>query len=229
MTKTDNLDALASKLNYEFSDYDHLRQAITHRSYSKINNERLEFLGDSILNFIVAENLFHKFPLSPEGVMTRLRSQVVCGDALTCVGKNIKVSQFLKLGAGEAKSGGYNRASTIANAVEALIGVIYLDGGLRAARTFVLREFSVFLEALNPNQLNKDSKTRLQEYLQQRGEQLPVYEVIETKGPPHLQTFTVTCDVGGEAGVFTRSGLSRKQAEQESANAALESIVPKEP
>jgi len=219
-----NLARLNSALGHEFRDSRRLMQALTHRSYGSDNNERYEFLGDAVFNCVVAEYLMDRFPGLPEGELSRLRAGVVCGDSLTRVARRIGLGELLRLGEGERKSGGHDRASILADALEAVIGAVHRDGGFDAARAVVLRLFSDALAAIDPAASAKDAKTRLQEYLQGRRMALPDYALFATRGAAHDQEFEVRCNLA-ELGVTTSgTGPSRRAAEQVAAQRALEAL-----
>jgi len=220
------MDSLFRRLQYEFSDPNLLQQAITHRSKSSRHNERLEFLGDSILGFVTAEILYSRFNNIPEGSLTRLRAKLVRRETLALVARDLELGDYLSLGIGEAKSGGQNRDSILADALEAVIGAIYLDGGMTSARDFILTTFRLHLDQLDPEQLDKDPKTRLQELLQQKGSPIPKYKVSEVSGPSHDQHFVVQCVVSDDAindgeMKYLGEGGSRRKAEQFAAERAL--------
>lgn len=224
MTEAERLEQLQKRIGYHFSDQDHLRLALTHRSYGGRNNERLEFLGDSILNMMIARHLFHAFPGAREGQLSRLRARLVRGATLAEIAFEFELGDCLRLGSGELKSGGFRRESILADAVEAMIGAIYLDGGLEVARERLLAWFGKRLSDLSLQDTQKDPKTRLQEFLQSRGESLPQYDVADVRGEAHQQTFYVTCTVPVLEEVTRGTGGSRRMAEQESASAALEAL-----
>ena len=219
-----DLDGLQRRLGYEFTDIAHLRRALTHRSRDADNNERLEFLGDSILGFLVAEWLYHRFPDVAEGKLSRMRSTVVRKETLASAARGLELQTDLILGEGEMKSGGFNRDSILSDAMEALIGAIYLDSGIDTARRVVLTRFRVLLEDLDPDAVYKDPKSRLQEHLQQMNLPVPVYEVLSIEGEPHRQTFQVACTIQGRAEPFVASGSTRRIAEQTAAAQAYESL-----
>lgn len=198
--------------------------ALTHRSSSGRNNERLEFLGDAVLNLLVAEQLYRRFPKADEGDLSRFRACIVSAEPLAAIAAELGVGDVLQLGSGELKSGGFRRESILADAFEALVGAVYLDAGLEAARVLVERAVGERVAALPDAADLKDPKTRLQEMLQARGLPLPSYRVESVEGEPHVQTFRVLCEVavlGRNAG---GSGLSRRRAEQEAALRMLEQI-----
>lgn len=215
------LQTLARKLNYDFKDYSLLSAALTHRSVRGDNNERLEFLGDSILNFIIAEVLYHKYPKAKEGQLSRLRSALVKGDTLAKLANKFEISQYLRLGAGEIKSGGAFRSSILADSVEAIIAAIYIDGGFEVCKQQVLGWFDKLLDSVSGKEL-KDPKTRLQELLQASKYPLPQYTILDVEGEAHAQTFYVECSVEGMTTVTRGSGTSRRKAEQD---AALQFLV----
>jgi ribonuclease-3 len=214
---------LEQRLGHTFNRPALLQQALTHRSAASENNERLEFLGDSLLNFIIGEALFKGFGRLPEGDLSRIRAHLVKGDTLAEIARELDLSDALILGGGELKSGGYRRDSILADAVEALIAAVYLDAGMDACRDLVLRLYDARLQNLDPRKMGKDPKTRLQEWLQKRREPLPEYEVVNVSGPAHDQTFDVVCKVAGQPPVQARAG-SRRKAEQLAAEKALDRL-----
>ncbi len=195
--------------------------AMTHRSFSAVNNERVEFLGDSLLNMIIAEALYLRFPDVDEGDLSRIRSLLVSGKTLAAVAVEFELGRFLRLGAGEKNSGGQRRASTLADAVEALIGAIYLESGFDVCRERVLAWFAPRLASLNLESSHKDPKTRLQEFLQGRKQPLPDYQLVETAGADHQQTFIVSCSISLLKSSVSASGSSRRKAEQAAAEKVL--------
>jgi ribonuclease-3 len=209
-------------LAYQFKDKSLLDIALTHRSYSRQNNERLEYLGDSVLGFVVAETLYRKFPGQTEGVLTRLRATLVNKGALADIARTLELGEFIKLGTGEMKSGGWKRDSILANAVEALIGAIYLDSDLPTCRDFILELYRDMLSGLTLSRLEKDPKTELQEYLQARKQPLPGYIVIAEDGAAHNRKFTVACRLDGLDQEISASGKSKRIAEQSAARKVLE-------
>lgn len=215
---------LLAKLDYQFTHPPLLRQALTHRSHSTPNYERLEFLGDSVLNCVVATLLYRRFPDIPEGDLSRVRSHLVKESTLSELAITLDLGSVLRLGEGELKSGGQERPSVLADAVEALIGAIYLDGGFGAAEAAVGRLYASLLEGLDPGNLGKDAKTLLQEYLQGRKIALPQYSVVETSGEAHRQTFRVECHVAALNVRTQAEGGSRRAAEQLAADAAYKMI-----
>lgn len=216
---------LSKKLGYTFNDQSLLLQALTHRSAKGAHNERLEFLGDSILGFIIAETLYDKFPRQNEGELTRMRSSLVKGVTLAELGRDFNLGEFLILGPGELKSGGHRRDSILEDAVEAIIGAVYIDSDIYTCKDLVLNWFSQRLNVIKPGQEQKDPKTRLQEYLQGRKIPLPQYEVIDTTGQSHNQEFTVRCTTKELSIDVVTKGTSRRKAEQAAAEKVLEAIL----
>jgi ribonuclease-3 len=213
---------LQERLGCDLSDSGLLQRALTHRSYGPDNNERLEFLGDAVLSFVVAEMLFQAFPHASEGELSRYRASVVSGDALAAIALALGLGAHLRLGEGELKSGGHRRASILADTLEALFGAVYVERGLDAARGVAERLFRQQVAALPQADELKDAKTRLQEWLQGRGLERPAYTVMEVSGEPHEQRFRVRCDVSGLAVAAEAEGSSRRRAEQEAALRILE-------
>lgn len=219
--KNDFFSIFESRTDLSFSDATLLAEALTHRSFGQPNNERLEFLGDSIVNHVIALSLFERFPSLSEGEMSRLRAHLVCQQTLFEIAQEIALGDFLRLGDGELKSGGARRPSILSDALEALIAAIFLDGGYEAAKAFVERLFATRLDSLDPLRSLKDPKTRLQEWLQARKRPLPKYELVNVEGEAHAQAFVVDCAINTK--LKTRgSGTSRRNAEQAAAAAALE-------
>jgi len=214
--------SVARKLGHVFSDEALLRTALTHRSFGTPNNERLEFLGDGILDCVIAASLFHRFPTLPEGDLSRLRANMVRQDSLHRLALNLKLGDFLRLGEGELKSGGAQRPSILADALEALFGAIYLDAGFSAAQAVIERLYSPLLDELKPGQFQKDAKTRLQEWLQGRQHPLPVYALLHESGEDHARVFRVSCTLVAPAACTEGEGSSRRAAEQVAASAMLE-------
>jgi len=219
-----DLSPLCKQIDYQFTDSKYLGLALTHRSVGKGNNERLEFLGDAILSFIISDVIYRKFPDIDEGQLSRLRAALVKGDNLANKARELNLGRYLKLGPGELKSGGYRRDSILADAFEALIGAVFLDADEPQVRKFVLRLFESELENINLERASKDPKTRLQEFLQSRGREVPVYEVLKIEGKSHQQTFTVSCRIEELAQTVTARGSSRRKAEQAVAEKVLEKI-----
>ncbi|GEK72355.1 MULTISPECIES: ribonuclease III [Halomonas] len=218
---SNSLTQFSRRIGHDFAQPDLLELALTHRSYGGRNNERLEFLGDSIVNFVIAEDLFQRFPQAREGQLSRLRARLVKGQTLAELAREMEFGGHLRLGSGEMKSGGHRRDSILADAVEAVIGAIYLDAGMETARARVLAWYAERLEAINLQDTQKDPKTRLQEFLQSRQSALPRYEVISVEGEAHAQTFTVECHVEMLEEHTRGIGSSRRHAEQQAAEMAL--------
>ena len=218
----DPADWLKERLGCSFADTRLLDQALTHRSVGPANNERLEFLGDAVLSFVVAEMLFKAHPEASEGELSRYRASLVSGDALGAMALELGLGAHLRLGEGELKSGGQRRTSILADALEALVGAVYLDRGLDAARAIAVRLLQQRLDELPGASELKDAKTRLQEWLQGRGLSLPDYKVLEISGEPHEQRFRVRCDVSELSIAADAEGSSRRRAEQEAASLVLE-------
>ncbi len=216
------LQQLQTVIHYQFKKDELLQQAMTHRSFSKNrNNETLEFLGDSILGLVISEHLYLRLEDATEGELSRIRASLVKEEALATVARDINLGDFLQLGSGELKSGGYRRASILSDAMEALFGAIYLDGGFEQCRKTILFLYDDYLVTLpSPGDL-KDPKTTLQEYLQSHKHDLPEYEVIKTEGKSHDQTFTVECRIDAMSISTKGKGSSRKKAEQMAASRAL--------
>lgn len=221
---TSPVSRLETKLTYQFNDTELLDLALTHRSANGKHNERLEFLGDSILSFVIADDLYHRFPKINEGDMSRMRATLVRGHTLAELGREFELGDYLKLGPGELKSGGFRRDSILADAVEAIIGAIYLDSGTEVVRGIILSWYQTRLDAIKPGVSQKDPKTRLQEFLQGRRKPLPVYTVTNIKGEAHNQEFTVSCDIAGIGMPVIGKGTSRRKAEQAAAETALEQL-----
>jgi ribonuclease-3 len=216
------LEDFDSRIGYRFSDPELLRRALTHRSYGPAHNERLEYLGDSVLNCAVALELYHRFPDLTEGELSRLRANLVNQNSLAAVAQQFAFGARLRLGEGELKSGGARRPSMLADAVEAVVGAAFLDGGFAAAHRVVQVLFGAALDAIDPAVSGKDPKTLLQEYLQGRKLALPQYAVVATRGEAHEQQFQVECVIP-ELGIRSRGeGASRRGAEQEAARQAYE-------
>jgi ribonuclease-3 len=214
-----------ARLGYAFRDPTLLDAALTHRSASKRNYERLEFLGDSVLNFATAVLLYGAYPDADEGDLSRYRATLVSGSSLAAVAAGLGLGDQLRLGSGELKTGGFRRGSILADALEALFGAVYLDGGMAAAHAVIGRLFADRLGQLPGAQELKDPKTRLQELLQSRGLPLPAYAVEEVSGEPHEQRFVASCDVAALEVRARGEGSSRRRAEQEAAQRVLERIT----
>jgi len=212
------------RLGYEPRDPALFRAALTHRSAAGPNNERLEFLGDAVLNLVVAHQLYRAFPQAAEGDLSRLRARLVSREPLAEVATGLGVGAILQLGSGELKSGGFRRQSILADALEALCGALFLDGGPQAVEPVIVRLFAPRIAALPPPARLKDAKTRLQEYLQSRSLTLPRYTVLDVAGEDHAQTFRVSCEVAGLKLRVEGGGSSRRRAEQQAAGRMLAEI-----
>jgi len=217
-----NLPRLCRTLGYSFNDMGLLIQALTHRSASNQHNERLEFLGDSILSIVISDALYHQFPKATEGDLSRMRATLVRGDTLAVIAKEFKLGDYLTLGPGELKSGGFRRESILADAVEAIIGAIYLDADLDTCRGLLLSWYKERLAGIQPGISQKDAKTTLQEYLQGLKKPLPEYHVVAVEGEAHDQTFTVECRIADLPQSVVGVGSSRRKAEQVAATQVLE-------
>lgn len=214
--------ALYTKLGYQFQNPSLLTQALTHRSYDAPNNERLEFLGDALLGFVITDLLFAEYPEMAEGQLSRLRANLVNRDVLAALGETLGIHEHLRLGPGEIRSGGAHQRSILSDAIEALIGAIYLDGGMTACREAVLIWYADRLKTIAHEGPKKDPKTTLQEYLQARKMPLPRYTLLETGGREHQQIFKVRCQVEGLKISTLGQGTNRRGAEQSAAERFLE-------
>jgi ribonuclease-3 len=216
--------SVAGLLGHHFADQKLLRTALTHRSFGTPNNERLEFLGDGVLDCVIAAALYNRFPELPEGDLSRLRADLVRQDTLHQLALGLNIGDALRLGEGELKSGGAQRPSILADALEALFGAIYLDAGFEAAAAVVVRLYAPLLAALQPGNVRKDAKTGLQEWLQGRKKALPRYSVIEATGAAHEQSFAVACEIDDPPLRTLGQGSSRRIAEQNAAEQALKAL-----
>ncbi|MFM0210611.1 ribonuclease III [Paraburkholderia sediminicola] len=219
------LSPLESRLRYEFRNAELLRQALTHRSHSSTHNERLEFLGDSVLNCAVAALLFQRFGKLDEGDLSRVRANLVKQQSLYEIAQALNISEGLRLGEGELRSGGFRRPSILADTLEAVLGAVFLDGGFDAAQTVIKRLYVPILDHIDPRTLGKDAKTLLQEYLQGHKIALPTYTVVATHGAAHNQQFEVECTVPKLEVKVSGSGASRRAAEQAAAKKALDEVM----
>lgn len=215
------LQLLERAVDYRFKDRNLLQQAVTHRSYGTPHYERLEFLGDSMLNCIIAAQLFARFPALREGDLSRLRANLVRQDTLHQIADSLKLGDFLRLGEGELKSGGFRRPSILADAFEATLGAIFLDGGFAEVERVTVSLYTVMLDGIDPRNTGKDAKTLLQELLQGKHYSLPVYALLSTHGEAHAQKFEVECNVAELQIRTVGTGNSRRAAEQEAARAAI--------
>lgn len=216
---------LEKKLGYQFNNSQLLKSALSHRSVGSDNNERLEYLGDAILGYVIASILFEQHPQATEGELSRLRASLVKGETLASLAKSLRLGDYLLLGPGELKSGGGRRESILAGALEAVIGAVYLDCGIEEARDLILRLFRERLTKASPKTIIKDPKTRLQEHLQGLRKNLPVYETLSVSGAEHNQMFKVSCVVEGLEQPTLGAAASRRAAEQEAAKKALDILL----
>ncbi|MES2998435.1 MAG: ribonuclease III [Pseudomonadota bacterium] len=228
MVVRSNVEVLSNHLGYHFKTPELLEDALSHRSFrGNKNNERLEYLGDAVLNFVIAAALFRKNRLAREGELSRLRANLVRGETLTDLAQEFELGKYLRLGAGELKTGGAQRKSILADGLEAVVGAIYLDGGFQACEKCILCWYETRLENVETLPDLKDPKTRLQEYLQARKLPLPLYTILMLAGPAHQQIFKVECQLDGLPNKSIGMGSSRRRAEQEAAEkilAELESV-----
>jgi len=215
------LGDLDKRLGYRFSDVELLKTALTHRSVGGDNNERLEFIGDAILSLVISIEIYRRFSDADEGKLSRIRASLVKGDTLAKIARELELGGYLRLGGGELKSGGFRRESILADALEAVFGALYLDGGMEACRKVILALFDRRLESLPAATSLKDPKTQLQEYLQSRKMALPAYQVLRVQGNPPTQVFVVECNLADLAQTTTGEGGSRRKAEQDAARKAL--------
>jgi len=213
-------EELCRQLGYEFSQPELLQRALTHRSFSPENNERLEFLGDSILGSVISRHLYITYPDLSEGELSRLRSNLVKEEALASFATSLELGKCLSLGEGERKSGGSRRSSMLADAMEAIFGAVLLDGGYTEAEKVILKLFVPYLEKVDLKTLGKDPKTLLQEHLQGKHIPLPIYQVIATQGVAHAQSFAVECSIPSLQIATRGEGTSRRNAEQQAAQEA---------
>lgn len=219
MTKLKNL------LGSEFLSSSHFKRAMTHRSASGRHNERMEFLGDSVLGLVISDELYQRLPEASEGYLSRLRASLVNESVLAELSTELRLGELLNLGAGEVRSGGVNRKSILADALEALIASVYLDQGIKAATTFVLALYESRLKALPQEDELKDPKSRLQEHLQSKGLNIPEYRLVSATGDAHRQTFTAECKIASLNIITQGVSSSRRRAEQISAASAYQKVV----
>ena len=217
----DHLPRFEQTLGYVFADKGLLTTALSHRSLGEDNNERLEYQGDALLGFVIAETLYQQYPGASEGDLTRLRATLVKGETLASIARELQLGNFILLGSGELKSGGWRRTSILANTLEAIIGAIYLDAGFTTCRDKVLSLFGVILRETTPDTLVKDPKTRLQEYLQSHQQLLPKYNLVMECGESHARIFTVECAIPGLNISVQAEGRNKRSAEQSAAHLAL--------
>ena len=217
--------SLSRIIHYTFNDPSFMIMALTHRSFSAQHNERLEFLGDSVLSFLIANELYKRFPRIDEGDLSRLRAQLVKESSLSTIETSMGLGDFIRLGEGELKSAGWRRPSILADTFESMIGAIYLDGGIEPTHQFVLRFFETQLNEIDPKLIHKDPKTLLQELLQSKKSDLPIYTVVSIEGEAHSQTFTIECHIK-KSNIKTQGvGNSRRIAEQEAASKAYQLML----
>lgn len=216
---------LRKSLDYQFNDVGLFEQSLTHRSASGADNERLEFLGDAILDFVVAENVFRMHPLAPEGDLSRLRASLVKDATLAEIAVELGLGEFLILGSGERKTGGHRRESILADAIEAIFGAVYLDAGFDEARRVIERALSGRLQNLPDADDLRDPKTQLQEWLQARQKSLPEYVLVQVSGKAHAQVFEVSCRIDGVEETTRGRGTSLRNAEQEAATTMLARLL----
>ena len=212
-------------VEYIFSDPGLLEKALTHRSAGELNNERLEFLGDSVLDLVIADRLLSLHPNASEGALSRMRSRLVRANALGEVATGINLGDHIVLGGSELKSGGKHRESILGDALEALLGAIYIDGGYESCRKVILKIFQPSIVALPDAKDLKDPKTKLQEFLQGRGRSLPIYSLVDEKGADHVKEFTVQCSLNDGEQIADATGGSRRKAEQSAAQNMLAQLV----
>ncbi len=218
---TKDPETLCKKLGLHFNNMQLFKMALTHRSMGALNNERLEFLGDSILGFVVAEKLHEMFPEASEGVLSRLRASLVNQSTLADLARKLNIGDYLILGSGELKSGGYRRDSILSDAIEAIIGALFKDQGIGVCRQWVLDMLQDRLDRLSLDNWQKDPKTQLQELMQSKKLDLPDYTLMTMSGLPHEQTFKVKCTIPLSDKSCIGSGVSRKKAEQDAAEQML--------
>ncbi len=212
-------------LGHDFSNTELLTMALTHRSFSRNHNERLEFLGDALLGMFIADELYIKFPEAAESDLTRLRSSLVKQETLAQLAKQLDLGSHIRFGIGENKSGGRQKDSLLANTLEAMIGAIYLDSDLENCRRFILKLYASLLDQLTTENIPKDPKSELQEYLQANKKSLPIYNVVAEEGEAHDKLFTIECCVDGVAKPIVAKGRSKRNAEQTAARTMLEKIA----
>jgi len=217
----------ARLIGHEFHDPALLTQALTHRSFSSLNNERLEFLGDGMLNCMIAHQLYQRYPKLDEGDLSRLRAQLVKEPTLAEIAIKLNLGESLKLGEGELKTGGWRRPSVLADALEATIGAVFLDGGFEAAELLIIRLFKELFEKIDPKAIDKDPKSLLQEYLQSKKIAVPAYEVVSVEGEAHAQMFIVECQIPKLKLLTRGEGSSRRIAEQQAAGLAYLQVTQK--
>lgn len=221
MSRKPNLALLQKTIGYQFNDLSLLKQALTHRSAHHLHNERLEYLGDAVLGHVIALELFQKFPKADEGQLSRLRAFLVKEKALSEIAKELNFSDFLILGSGELKSGGFRRDSILSDTFEAIIGAVKLDSDFETTQSFILNLYQNKISQLSLKMAQKDPKTRLQEWLQARGQKTPEYEVIKEAGKDHAKKYWVECQIEYQDTSIQGQGASRRKAEQDAASKAI--------
>lgn len=220
-----NQERFQETIDYQFRRAKLLDQALTHRSFSQnSNNERLEFLGDSVLNLVISGHIYRHRLDADEGELSRMRASLVKEEALAQVARDINLGDYINLGSGELKSGGFRRVSILSDTMEAIFGAVYLDGGFTQAQQTILHLYDTYLQKLPDTETLKDPKTKLQEHLQGQQIDLPEYKVVKTVGKSHDQTFTVTCNIEALQLKTSGKGPSRKKAEQSAADSALHQL-----
>jgi len=224
MEQSSAIKTLLKTLEYSFNDITLLEEALTHRSFSSTNNERLEFLGDGILNFVIADELFKSYPDVQEGDLSRLRANLVNKESLAVIANKLNLGDVIKLGSGELKSGGFRRPSILADGVESILGAVYCDGGFEPAKALIVRLYTERLASPTDLQSLKDPKTQLQELLQSRRFSLPIYKVMEITGQAHAQNFHVHCAIAALKIEVQGQGKSRRKAEQVAAEEAIKQV-----
>ena len=214
-----------STLGYDFNDNSLLDLALTHRSHSTDNNERLEFLGDAVLDLILSDTLYRRYSLMDEGNLSRMRASIVNEKSLSLVASQLLINEHLILGPGEMTSGGSQRDSILANTLEAILGAIFVDGGYHSVETIILKIFKDNINSIDPESDYKDSKSQLQELLQQQQKDLPQYQLIETTGDKHDQEFLIECVIDNGNIITTATAKNIKTAEQKAASKALKKLI----
>lgn len=218
-------EELCRLLGYQFNNMQLLKLALTHRSCETVNNERLEFLGDSVVNFVIADAVYTKLAHAQEGDLSRSRASLINRDALGNLARSLKIGRFIRLGPGEIRSGGHERLSILSCTMEAIIGAIYLDGGFAVTQECILRWYEPLLSTFKKISSRKDPKTRLQEYMQRQHSTLPVYEVLSMEGESHQQLFVVSCTLATLDKQTIGKGSSRRRAEQAAAELMLGIVI----
>lgn len=220
-----NFLRLQKKLNYQFDDINKLKIALTHRSANYLHNERMEFLGDAILGSVISIKLYEMFPEADEGELSRLRAFLVKEKALFEIAQTLDLGDFLNLGSGELKSGGFRRASILSDTFEAIVAAIYLDSDFSRAKEFILNIYQEKFSSLSLDMAKKDPKTQLQEWLQAKNIEIPIYEVVRDEGKDHAKTYWVSCHVNYQSMQSEGKGNSRRKAEQDAAKKILEQLI----